>query len=111
MEEHPLVPWHLLGAGVSASDSSRKFNRIVFACCKRDLCEGPLEEALGGWCSLPEGPYWEPTEAIVSCRMGEGEGAKPELRECGSCWVIFLVFYSQLPNTVASCCSTERGWA
>lgn len=83
--------------GTAAHESS---NQSVFAHYKRDVCEGPGGEAWGCCARVLTGP----TEAIVSCWGGGGEGAQPELWSGDwSCWVIFPVFYSRLPNTVAYC--------
>ena len=85
----------------AAEESS---NRSVFACCKRDLCEGPLEGGFGGDGALPEVLTGGPQRPLYLAGWGRG-GGKARAPGCGSCWVIFLAFYSQLPNTVASCCS------
>lgn len=81
----------------AAEESS---NQSVFARCKRDLCEGPWREAFGGVVLCQRSFLGAHRDHCILLDGGRG-GGKARAPGCGSCWVIFLAIYSQLPNTVA----------
>lgn len=54
--------------------------KVCFAHYKDTSVRGPWRGGLWGWGCFARGPYWEPTEAIVSCWTGKRRGQSQSSR-------------------------------